>query len=218
MVGLIGKKMGMLQLFHETGEIVPVTVIEAGPCSVIDIRTKERHGYRAVVLGFGIKRSPNKPYAGIFQRINRIRPDAPDIPPTQVLREIRDFNGDVKIGDLIDVSIFKPGMKVDVTGYTKGRGFAGVMKRYGFAGGPDSHGSKFHRRLGSIGTSKTPGRILKGKKMPGRYGCDKQTVLGLEVVKVDKERNLLFVKGSVPGPRGGYLIIRSHKGGEGDGG
>jgi len=198
MEGIIGKKIGMTQLFREEGEIVPVTVVEAGPCPVIRIKTEERNGYRACVLGFGEKKRPNKPYAGIFG----------DMKPTRILREIRDCPEDLKPGDVITAAIFSPGSKVDVTGYSKGKGFAGVMKRYGFAGGPAAHGSTSHRRAGSIGTGVTQSKVLKGHRMPGRMGGRRVTVRNLEVVKVDVDKNLLYLKGQVPGANNSYVLIK----------
>jgi len=198
MEGIIGRKIGMTQLFREGGEVMPVTVVEAGPCPVVRIKTEERNGYRACVLGFGEKKKPNKPYAGIFG----------DTKPTKVLREIRDCPKDLKPGDVITVAIFSSGSKVDVTGYSKGKGFVGVMKRYGFAGGPAAHGSTSHRRAGSIGAGVTQSKVWKGHRMPGRMGGKRVTVKNLEVVKVDVEKNLLYLKGQVPGANNSYVLIK----------
>ncbi|HID56362.1 TPA: 50S ribosomal protein L3 [Candidatus Poribacteria bacterium] len=205
--GLLGKKVGMTQVFDETGLVVPVTVIKAGPCPIVQIKSVERDGYSAVQLGFEERkpRSVNKPMAGHFKKAG--------VNPCRYLREIRvDETGDLKPGDVVDVSIFSEGDSVDVTGVSKGRGFAGVMKRWGFKGSRGSHGAeKDHRHPGSIGTSTFPARVIKGKKMAGRYGGRRVTVKNLSVVKVDPENNLLVVKGAVPGPPNGLLIIRKSK-------
>jgi large subunit ribosomal protein L3 len=198
MEGIIGRKIGMTQLFREGGEIVPVTVVEAGPCRIVRIKTEEHDGYRACVLGFGEKKKPNKPYTGTFG----------DVKPARVIREIRGCSEDLKPGDVISVSIFSPGSKVDVIGYSKGKGFAGVMKRYGFAGGPGGHGSTFHRRAGSTGSGVTQSKVWKGHKMPGRMGGRRMTVKSLEVFKVDAEKDLLYIKGQVPGPSNGYILVK----------
>jgi len=198
MEGIIGRKIGMTQLFREEGEVVPVTVVEAGPCPVVRIKTEEHNGYRACVLGFGKKKRPNKPYAGIFG----------DMKPTRVLREIRGCSKDLKLGDVITTAIFSLDSKVDVTGYSKGKGFAGVIKKYGFAGGPATHGSTFHRRAGSIGAGVAQSKVRKGHKMPGRMGGRRVTVKNLKVVKVDAEKNLLYLKGQVPGPNNSYVLIK----------
>ncbi len=203
MIGLIGRKLGMAQIFDEEGNVVPVSVIQAGPCPVVQKRTPERDGYRALVIGFGVKKHPNKPYSGVFK--------ISGVAPTQILREIRDPDVDLEIGSYIDVDIFKEGDLVDVTGTTKGKGFSGVMKKEGFAGGPDSHGSRFHRAPGSIGSGTTISHVRKNQGMPGRLGGDKLTIRNLKVVKIDKENHLIFVKGAVPGPRGSYLFIRKAK-------
>lgn len=205
--GILGRKIGMTQIFDESGNAIPVTVIEAGPCPVVQVKTVENDGYNAVQLGFlEVKeKSVNKPLLGHFRKAG--------VKPTRYLREIRaDDVSDVKPGDVIDVSIFSEGDLVDVTGWSKGRGFAGVMKRWGFHGSRASHGAeKDHRHPGSIGSSTFPARVVKGKKMAGRYGGERVTVKNLLVVKVDPENNMLVVKGSVPGPPNGLLIIRKAK-------
>ncbi len=203
MDGIIGKKLGMAQLFDEKGEAVPCTLIEAGPCPVIHVKTEETDGYRAIVIGFGKKKHPNKPYSGVFKKAG--------VEPTAILREIRDPEREWKVGDTVTVDIFKEGEYVDVTGISKAKGFQGVVKRHGFAGGPAAHGSRFHRAPGSIGAGTDPSEVRKGTKMPGRMGGRKVTVRNLKVFKVDKENNILIVKGAVPGPKGGYLIIRRAK-------
>ncbi|AAM25435.1 MAG: 50S ribosomal protein L3 [Caldanaerobacter subterraneus] len=201
--GILGKKHGMTQIFDEKGEVIPVTVIEAGPCVVVQKKTVEKDGYNAIQVGFGdvSEKKLNKPLLGHFKKAG--------VSPKRYLREFRldDISG-YEVGTEIKVDIFKPGDRVDVTGISKGKGFAGVIKRYGARRGPMSHGSKYHRRVGSMGATTDPGRTFKGKKMPGRMGSDRVTIQNLEVVKVDPELNLLVVKGSVPGPKGSLLIIR----------
>lgn len=202
--GIIGKKVGMTQIYEETGEAIPVTVIEAGPCPVVQLKTQDRDGYQAVQLGFGNRKESkfNSPIRGHFAKA--------DIAPTQVLREFRvDSLDGVSVGDTVDASVFAEGELVDVTGTSKGHGFTGVVKRWGFAGGRKSHGGEQDlRRPGSIGASATPSRVFKGKRMPGRYGAKRHTIQNLQVMQADAERNLLVVKGSVPGPPNGLLLIR----------
>ncbi|MGQ9557156.1 MAG: 50S ribosomal protein L3 [Desulfurispora sp.] len=200
--GILGIKAGMTQIFKEDGTAVPVTVIQAGPCVVVQKKLPETDGYSAVQVGFGEKkeRLVNKPLKGHFNRAN--------IKPVRYLRELRldDVSG-YEVGQQIKVDIFAPGDKVDVVGISRGRGFAGGIKRHGFHRGPMAHGSKYHRRPGSLG-AKGPARVFKGRRLPGHYGVERVTVQNLEVVKVDPERNLLAIKGSVPGVRGGLLIIK----------
>lgn len=202
--GIIGRKVGMTQVFEDTGKAIPVTVIEAGPCPIVQVKTQERDGYQAVQLGFGKRKESkfNSPERGHFAKA--------DVPPTQVLREFRvDSLDDVSVGDTVDASLFSEGEFVDVTGTSKGRGFTGVVKRWGFKGGRKSHGGEQDlRRPGSIGASATPSRVFKGKKMPGRYGAKRHTVQNLQVIQADAERNLLVVKGAIPGPPNGFLLIR----------
>ncbi|RKY76834.1 50S ribosomal protein L3 [candidate division KSB1 bacterium] len=204
MSGILGKKIGMTRFFEESGRSVPATLIEAGPCPVVQIKTKDKDGYSAVQLGFieqKIKRV-NKPKLGHFKKT--------EIPPHRVLREFRDFKLDVKEGDKISVDIFTVGQKVKITGISKGGGFAGVVKRHGFSGGPKSHGQSDRLRApGSIGQSATPKRVLKGLKMAGRRGGNRITVNNLEILKVIPDRNLLLVKGGVPGARNSILEIRN---------
>jgi len=198
--GILGRKVGMTQVFDEQGTAVPVTVIEAGPCVVTQVKTPARDGYWAVQLGFGTARRLNKPQRGHLK----------GLPPVRVLREIRIASDEsAEVGQKVNVSIFGPGDKVDVTGTSKGRGFAGVVKRHGFAGGPRTHGQSDRTRApGAISSGSTPGRVLKGKRMPGRLGGDQVTVQNLEVVLADPARNLLLVRGAVPGAKDGLLIIR----------
>ncbi len=201
-VGLLGKKVGMTRIFDEKGRAVPVTVIKAGPCVVVQRRTKEKDGYEAVQLGFEPipLRKVNMPMTGHFK--------AHGAEPMRYLKEFRLAEGeDYQEGQEITVEIFQPGQLVDVTGWTKGRGFAGVMKRWGFHGGPASHGSKVHRSPMSSGST-DPMRVFPGKKMAGHYGNERKTIQALLVMDVDPERHLLIVKGSVPGPKNGLLIIR----------
>jgi len=202
MKGILGKKVGVTQIFDETGNIIPVTVIEAGPCFVTQVKTEERDGYQAIQLGF----EEIKPKRLTKGQLGHLRKS--DLPPLRHLREIRvdDVSG-YEEGQKIRVSIFDIGDLVDVTGISKGKGFAGVVKRHGFKGGPKTHGqSDRHRAPGSIGH--IPGRVSKGKRMAGHMGNEQVTVQNLRVALVDPERNLLAVKGAVPGARNGLLLIR----------
>lgn len=199
--GLIGKKLGMTQIFKENGMVVPVTVFEAGPNVVVQKKTIEKDGYCALQIGFGDKKEhrTNKPKKGHFKRAG--------VSPKKHLAEFRDFNGDLNEGDEISVDLFAEGEKVDVIGISKGKGFAGTIKRYNFARGPMTHGSRSHRAPGSIG-GVDAARVFKGKKMPGRMGHERVTIQNLEVVKVDKENHAILIKGSVPGPVNGIVYIR----------
>ncbi len=204
--GLIGKKIGMTQLYQEDGTAVPVTVLKAGPCVVVQVRDKKRDGYQAVQLGLvEDKRVKNttRPMKGHF--------DKAGVPPMRILREFT-FSGDagqIKPGDKILVGdLLKENDLVDITGTSKGRGFAGVVKRHGFRGGAATHGSMFHRAPGSIGASSFPSRVLKGMRAAGHMGMARVTAKSLKVVRVDAENNLIAVKGAVPGPNGGYVLIR----------
>jgi len=200
MTGLIGKKIGMSQIFLENGNVVPVSLIEAGPCPVVQVKKKQKDGYNAIQLGFGEKKRNNKPLTSHIKKAK--------LKSVARLFEIRvDKVDNYKMGDKIDVSIFNSGDKISVIGWTKGRGFSGGVKRWGWHGGPASHGSMAHRRIGSSGPGTAPGRIWKGKKMPGRYGNERVTVKNLKVVKIEKEKNILYVKGAVPGAKNGYLLI-----------
>ncbi|MBN2555795.1 MAG: 50S ribosomal protein L3 [Anaerolineales bacterium] len=204
MKGLIGKKIGMTQIFDESGEAVPVTLIEAGPCYVTEIRRPKRDGYSAVQLGFG-EAKPRKLSGGELGHLKRN-----DLPPLRFLREFRTKQvGDLKEGDKLTVELFEMDDRVDIIGVSKGKGFAGGMKRHGFSGGPITHGqSDRQRSVGSIGATSTPGRVFKGMRGPGHMGSARVTSQNLKVALVDQERNLLGVRGSVPGPRGGLVIIR----------
>ncbi len=199
--GMIGRKLGMTQVFDETGVVHPVTVIELGPNVVTQIRTKEKDGYEAVQLGFGLLKRPNRPEQGHRKASGYM---------SRYLREVPVDNvSDVQVGQVVKVDQFAPGDLVDVTGTSKGRGFQGGVKRHGFRGGPKTHGqSDRHRAPGSIGSSATPGRVFKGLRMAGHMGVERVTVQNLKVMRVDPERNLLLVKGSVPGHLKGLVIVR----------
>lgn len=201
--GLIGIKIGMSQSFDAEGNVIPVTVIKAGPCTVIQKKTKDKDGYEAVQIGLveekGVKK-PLKPQAGHFKKAG--------VPPVRLLREFRfDTQGELKEGDQVLVDIFASGEKVRITGTSKGKGFQGVVKRHGFAGGDAAHGSMFHRAPGSIGASSYPSRVVKGMRMGGHMGHDRVSVRDMVVIQVDKDNNLLLVRGAVPGPRGGVVLI-----------
>lgn len=202
MMGLIGRKVGMTQLFDEKGDIVPVTVIEAGPCTVTEIRTSERDGYTALQLGFGTNKESRfiKPVLGQFKKRN--------LPPSRHLREFRigDVSG-YSVGQTLNVSVFEKGEHVDVEGTTKGRGFAGVIKRHGFTAGTASHGPTMGREPGSIGSSAYPSRVIKGKRLPGRMGGKSLTTKNLVVAGVDAEQNVLLVRGAIPGPTNGLVFV-----------
>jgi large subunit ribosomal protein L3 len=199
--GLLGKKLGMTQIFDETGQVVPVTVLEVGPCVVTQVKTNDRDGYEAVQLGFGHRKRPNSPQRG------HLRPSGAT---SRFLREVdADDISDFSVGQVLDCTVFKAGEFVDVTGTSKGKGFAGVVKRHNFAGGPKTHGqSDRHRAGGSIGASATPSRVIKGLKMAGRMGNERVTVQNLTVVRVDQNRNVVLVRGSVPGASGELILVR----------
>ncbi|HHE70746.1 MAG TPA: 50S ribosomal protein L3 [Chloroflexi bacterium] len=203
--GILGRKVGMTQILQEDGTVVPVTVIEAGPCYVTQVRTPERDGYRAVQLGY----EPAKPKHLTKGQMGHL--DKGGVPYVRHLREVRIRADEAyEVGQEIRVDIFEPGERVDVVGRSKGRGFAGVVRRWHFAGGPRTHGQSDRERApGSIGACATPGKVWKGQKMPGHMGNKRTTVQNLEVVLVDAERNLLAVRGSVPGPKGGLVLIKS---------
>jgi large subunit ribosomal protein L3 len=202
MMGLIGRKIGMTQLFDEKGDVVPVTVIEAGPCTVTEIRTSERDGYTALQLGFGTNKEKRftKPYLGQFTKRN--------LPPSRHLREFRmpDISA-YTLGQTLNASVFEKGEHVDVEGNTKGRGFAGIIKRHGFKGGHASHGPTMGREPGSIGSSAYPSRVIKGKRLPGRMGGKPLTSKNLMVAGVDTEQNVVLVRGAIPGPTNGLVFI-----------
>lgn len=203
MHAILGKKLGMTQVFTEDGILVPVTVIEAGPCTVIQKKTVDKEGYNALQVGYGdIKASRvNKPMAGHFRKTGT--------EPTRYLREFRTENeSELNAGDKYTADIFEEGERVDVSGRSKGKGFLGVIARWGQHRGPMTHGSRYHRRPGSMGACASPSKVMKGKRLPGRTGSDRVTVENLEVVRVDPERNLLLLKGAVPGAKGGLVSVR----------
>jgi large subunit ribosomal protein L3 len=198
--GIIGKKIGMSQVFKEDGKVEAVTAVEAGPCCVVQVKTKDREGYNAVQLGFGEAKRVSSPQRGHLKELGKYR----------YLREFRvDDTGELSVGDKVDISMLEAGDLVDVIGISKSKGFAGVVKRHHFAGGPKTHGqSDRHRAPGSIGATTTPGRVLKGTRMAGRMGGDQVTAQNLEVFQADPERNLLLVRGAVPGSKNGLLLIK----------
>ena len=201
---LIGKKVGMTQIFDETGKVIPVTAIEAGPCVVAQVKNVENDGYDAVQLGFGdVKESKvNKPVKGHFAKSK--------LALKKYLREFRvDSIEGIKVGNELKADVFAKGDKVDIQGTSKGKGFQGVIKRHGQSRGPMGHGSMYHRRPGSMGSTSTPGRVFKGKKLPGHMGRNTITIQNLEVVSVDLDKNVILVKGSVPGANGAILKIKS---------
>lgn len=201
---ILGRKLGMTQVWSDDDRLIPVTVIEAGPCVVSQVRTLARDGYSAIQIAFGdIKESKvNKPMRGHFA--------AAGVSPKRFLVEVRLKAGEeFKVGDEIVVDGFEAGAKINVTGRSKGKGFAGIIKRYNFKGGPGGHGAHFHRAPGSVGQCATPSRVFKGKRLPGHMGDETVTVRNLEVVKVDATQNLLLVKGAVPGGKNGLLTIRT---------
>ena len=203
MKAIIGKKIGMTQIFDENGYVIPVTVIEAGPCTVAQVKSVETDGYNAVQLGFGEVKDKhiNKPEKGHFAKSK--------LSAKKHLREFKVEEADVKVGDEVKADVFTAGDKIDVQGTTKGKGFQGVIKRHGQSRGPMGHGSMYHRRPGSMGSTSTPGRVFKGKNLPGHMGMETVTIQNLEVVRVDLDKNVILVKGSVPGNKGAILKIRN---------
>ncbi|MGN0878898.1 MAG: 50S ribosomal protein L3 [Oligosphaeraceae bacterium] len=204
--GLIGKKLGMTHVYTETGVMIPVTAIEVGPCPVIELKTQEKHGYSALQLGFGTRKVKNvtKPVLGTLKKAGL------DENPPAVIREIRlDADATEQVGATLKADVFAKDEFVDVTGTTKGRGFASVVRRWRFGGGRASHGGAWVRRTGSIGMCAAPGKVYKGRKMPGHMGNVQRTVQNLLVVDVRADRNLLLVKGAIPGPTGGVVIVRN---------
>jgi len=205
MTGILGTKLGMTQVFDEAGQVVPVTVVQAGPCVVTSVRTPDTDGYSAVQLGYGEinPRKVTKPVAGLFEKAG--------VTPRRYLAEIRtEAASEYTLGQEVTAGVFEAGQKVDVSGKSKGKGFAGVMKRHGFKGLSSSHGTqRKHRSPGSIGACATPGRVFKGVRMAGRMGAVKTTVQGLTVQAVDNDKNLLLIKGAIPGPNGSLVLVRS---------
>ncbi|MEW9670161.1 50S ribosomal protein L3 [Ammoniphilus sp. 3BR4] len=199
--GILGKKIGMTQIFTPTGEVIPVTVVEAGPNVVLQKKTNDVDGYESIQLGFDEKKEQRtiKPEQGHAKKANTT--------PKRFVREFRGMEG-FEVGQEVKADVFAEGEKVDVTGTSKGKGFAGAIKRHGHSRGPMAHGSRYHRGPGSLG-SIAANRVFKGMKLPGRMGTDKVTVQNLEVVKIDTERNLLLIKGAIPGPNNGYVVVKS---------
>ncbi len=202
--GLIGRKVGMTQIFDDQGKVIPVTVIEAGPCTVVQVKTVETDGYNAVQLGFGEvkEHKVNKPVKGHYAKSK--------LTPKKHLREFR-LNSleNINVGDELKADTFTAGDKLDIQGISKGKGFQGVIKRHGQSRGPMGHGSMYHRRPGSMGPTSTPGRVFKGKKLPGHMGRETITIQNLEVVRVDLDKNVILVKGSVPGAKGAILKLKT---------
>ena len=202
---LLGKKLGMTQVYDADNVLVPVTVVEAGPCSVVQVKTVANDGYNAVQIGFAAKKTKNSSRA----ELNHAKKAGLDAAP-RVLSEVRLAEAPtLKIGDIVTVETFQEGQFVDVIGVTKGKGFAGVVKRFRVGGGPAAHGSMFHRRIGSVGMRQTPGRVWKNQKMPGHMGAERRTVQNLRVVKVIADRNLILVKGAIPGANGDDVVVRA---------
>lgn len=202
--GILGKKIGMTQIFTDTGELVPVTVIEAEPNVVLQVKTVETDGYESVQLGVGEKRAvlATQPEQGHVKKA--------DTTPKRFIKEIRNAElGEVSVGDQITVELFEEGELVDVTGVSKGKGFQGAIKRHGQSRGPETHGSRYHRRVGAMSAAEEPARVRKGKKLPGQMGGDQITIQNLEIVRVDTERNVLLIKGNVPGAKKSYVVIKS---------
>jgi len=203
-IGLIGRKVGMTQIFDEGGRVCPVTVVEAGPCPVVQKKSKGKDGYEALQLGLGMLRDAKRvtrPLRGHFEKAK--------VPFTRYLQEIRiDSAEEFATGQTLTVEVFQEGDKVEVTGISKGKGFQGGVRKWGYLGGPQTHGSMFHRAPGSIGASSFPSRVFKGHHMPGHMGDERVTIKGLRVVKVFPARNLLLIAGSVPGANGGIVVIR----------
>ena len=205
---ILGTKIGMTQIFRADGRLVPVTVVLAGPCAVVQVKTNETDGYEAVQVGFGelaegrAKKLKNKPELGHFKKAG--------VPATRFLRELRlEGAKDMKVGDVITCGVFAEGDKIDVIGTSKGHGFTGVIRRWNQHTGPMAHGSKYHRGVGSMGANSSPSRVFKNKHMSGQWGHERVTVQNLEVIKVDAERNLLMIKGALPGPNKSLVIIRN---------
>ena len=204
MPGLIGRKIGMTRVFTDEGRAIPVTVLEAGPCTVVQVKSARSDGYAAVQIGFGERKLKRSARAELGHAARAGLDSAP-----RLLREFRPGEGDAyEPGQELTVGLFEAGEKVRVTGVTKGRGFQGVVKRHGFSGRPASHGHPMSRTPGSMGPGTDPSRVIKGKKLPGRMGGNRKTIRNVEVVRVDSERNLLFIRGGVPGSRNSYVLIR----------
>ncbi len=207
MKGLIGKKLGMTRVFDEDGRSIPVTVLECGPCPITQVKGDDLDGYSALQIGFGDDRKEKRTPKALMGHLGKAGSG-----PLRLLREFRVASVEgFELGQELTVEMFAETKLVNVTGLTKGRGFAGVMKRHGFGGGKATHGSHHHRQAGTIGMCATPSRVARGHPMPGRYGTDRQTAQNLEVVRIDTENNLMFVKGSVPGHKNGYILVQEPK-------
>ena len=206
--GIIGKKVGMTQVFAEDGSIVPVTVVQAGPCFIVQKKTADKDGYDAVQLGLVEKVSNRRITSAVRGHFEKA-----GVQPVKTLVEV-EYSGDANVGDRVQVDIFKAGDAIDVVGRSKGKGFQGVMKRHNFGGGRATHGSMFHRAPGSIGASAFPSRVMKGMRMGGRMGGDQVTVKNLRIAKIDVENNLLYIRGAVPGGRNGLVLVRFAKNGK----
>lgn len=201
MIGLIGKKKNVTQIFADDGTVIPVTIVEASPCIVTQVREEKKDGYSAIQLGFGKKRKISMPLKGHIKKGK--------LESVESIFEFRISDPEnYKVGQLLNVEIFTEGELIDVSGFSKGKGFQGVVKRHGYSGGPETHGSTSHRVPGSLGASATPGRVVKGKKLPGRMGGERITVKNLKIVRVEKNNNLVAVKGAIPGSRNGIVILR----------
>jgi large subunit ribosomal protein L3 len=203
---LIGRKLGMSRVFRDSGEVIPISIIKASPIFVLDKRTIKKDGYNAIILGFGSKKEKRvkKPVFGLNKKAG--------VPPVEVIREFRMKDPvEFEIGSQVPVSILKEGEMVTITGWSKGRGFQGVVKRWGFRGGPSSHGSRFHRQPGSAGAGTWPGRVIKGKKYPGRMGNERITIKNVEVIKIDEGKGLIALKGGVPGACGNIILIKKQE-------
>ncbi len=205
---IIAKKIGMTQVFAENGTLIPVTVLEAGPCTVVQKKTIENDGYNAIKVGFGeikesrVNKLVNKPDLGQFKKAS--------VNPTRLLKEFKLDNCEgYEVGQELKADVFTPGDKVDVSGVSKGKGFQGSIKRHGMSRGPMAHGSKYHRGTGSLSSGTSPGKVKKGKKMPGHMGAKQITVQNLEIVRADSDKNLILVKGAVPGPKNAILVIKN---------
>lgn len=210
-LGIIGRKLGMTQIFDEEGNVIPVTVVSAGPCQILEIKDRAKHGYSALKVGFEEDaKNVSKPQAGYYQAISKVA--GKTITPKKLVKEFRlDDASAYNVGDVLNVELFETGEKVDVAGKSKGKGFQGVIKRHNFGGGRATHGSHFHRAPGSIGAHTYPARVWPGQKMPGHMGSENVTVRNLKVFKVDQENNLLLIKGAIPGPAKSLVIIKKKK-------
>ncbi|HXI12998.1 MAG TPA: 50S ribosomal protein L3 [Thermoanaerobaculia bacterium] len=206
--GIIGKKVGMTQVFGDDGSMIPVTVIQAGPCLVVQKKTTEKDGYNAVQVGLVEKLSARRVTSAMRGHFEKA-----GVQPLRTLIEFA-YNGEANVGDKVQVDIFKPGDQIDVVGQSKGKGFQGVMKRHNFSGGRASHGSMFHRAPGSIGASAFPSRVMKGMRMAGRMGGDQVTVKNLRIAKIDEENSLIYIRGAVPGGKNALVVLRLSKSGK----